>query len=111
MVDTLIPVKHLINGSSIVQVPLDAVSYYHVELSRHSVLLAEGLPVESYLDVGDRTSFENGGGPIALYPDFASRMWEAGGCAPLVVTGEALEAARCWVNALAAGARLRRKAA
>ena len=105
VLDVLIPVRHLINGSTIVQVPMDAVSYYHVELSRHSVLLAEALPVESYLDAGNRTSFANGGGAIALYPDFASREWEAGGCAPLVVTGGALEAARRWVNAHAADAR------
>jgi T5SS/PEP-CTERM-associated repeat protein len=90
----LIPVKHLINDTTIRQVPVDAVTYYHVELPQHAVLLAEGLPAESYLDVGDRTQFANGDGPIALYPDFASRRWEAEGCAPLVVTGPALEAAR-----------------
>ncbi len=99
--DVLIPVKHLINGTSIVQVPAEQVAYYHVELPRHAVLLAEGLPAESYLDTGDRANFANGGGPIALYPDFASRIWDAEGCAPLVVTGPALDAARRWVNGLA----------
>ncbi len=99
--DVLIPVKHLINGSTIVQVPRDVVTYYHVELAEHSVLLAEGLAVESYLDIGDRSHFINGGGAIALYPDFASRVWDAEGCAPLVGTGPVLDAARCWVNALA----------
>jgi hypothetical protein len=99
--DVLIPVKHLINGSTIAQSPVDEVSYYHVELLRHAVLLAEGLPAESYLDIGDRPNFANSGGPVALHPDFASRMWDAAGCAPLVVTGPALEAARRWVNGLA----------
>jgi len=51
--EVLIPVKHLINGSTIVQVPCDEVTYYHVELPKHSVLLAEGLAAESYLDGGD----------------------------------------------------------
>jgi len=94
----LIPVKYLVNGGSIAQVATGEVTYWHVELPRHAVLLAEGLPTESYLDVGDRTSFANGGGAVALYPDFASRVWEAAGCAPLVVTGSELEAARQRVN-------------
>jgi T5SS/PEP-CTERM-associated repeat protein len=92
--EVLIPVKYLINGGSIAQVPTDEVTYYHVELPEHSVLLAEGLAAESYLDTGDRANFSNGGGPIALHPDFSSRIWEAAGCAPLVVTGSALDAAR-----------------
>jgi T5SS/PEP-CTERM-associated repeat protein len=99
--DVLIPVKHLINGSSIVQVPMDQVTYYHVELPEHSVLLAEGLAAESYLDTGDRSNFANGGGPIALYPDFASRIWDAEACAPMVVTGPALHAARSWLRVTA----------
>jgi len=61
---------------------MDEVTYYHVELDDHDLLLAEGLPVESYLDTGDRSNFENGGGPIALHPDFSTRrqatahMWK-----------------------------------
>lgn len=43
----LIPVKYLINGSTVVQVAVDATTHYHVELSQHDVLLAEGLPAES----------------------------------------------------------------
>ena len=42
--DVLIPVKYLVNGCTIVQVPMDEVTYYHVELPRHALLLAEGLP-------------------------------------------------------------------
>jgi collagen type I alpha len=97
----LVPAKHLINGTSIAQVKMDRVTYYHVELSQHAILLAEGLPAESYLDTGDRTNFANGGGAVALHPDFASRIWEAEGCAPLVVTGAKLEAIRQRVNARA----------
>ena len=96
--DTLIPVKYLINGDSIEQVPMDEVSYFHIELLEHSVLLAEDLPTESYLDTGDRTKFSNGAKQPALFPDFATRMWEAAGCAPLVVTGATLDAARRRIN-------------
>ena len=91
--EVLIPVKMLINGSTIVQVPADKVTYYHIELPHHDVLLAEGLPVESYLETGDRTNFANGSDSVRLFPDFALRTWEARGCAPLVVTGPRLEAA------------------
>jgi hypothetical protein len=99
--DVLIPVKYLINGTTIVQTPVDAVSYHHVELARHAVLLAAGMFAESYLDTGDRGSFANGGEPVALHPDFTFRTWDAEGCAPLVVTGPLLQSARERVNAFA----------
>ena len=95
LVDTmLIPVKHLTNGKSIAQVPVGDVTYWHVELPHHTVLLAEGLPVESYLDAGDRANFDNGSAPLRLHPDFATRAWEARGCAPLLISGPPLEAIR-----------------
>lgn len=99
--DVLIPVKYLINAVSIEQVPMGTISYYHVELAQHAVLLAEGLPAESYLDTGDRAAFANSESVMALHPDFSSRVWDAEGCAPLVVTGPALNSARRWVNGLA----------
>jgi T5SS/PEP-CTERM-associated repeat protein len=90
----LVPVKHLIDGDAIAQVQVDSVRYYHVELTRHAVLQAEGLPAESYLDVGDRSHFANGGVVVALHPDLACRIWEAEACAPLVVAGPRLDAAK-----------------
>jgi hypothetical protein len=98
----LIPVKHLINRTTVAQMPRDVVAYYHIELPEHSILLAESLPAESYLDIGDRSQFANGGGAIALHPDFSARVWEARGCLPLIVTGHELDAARRWIKALAA---------
>jgi uncharacterized repeat protein (TIGR03803 family) len=97
--DVLIPIKYLVNGVTIDQVPGDEVTYYHIELAQHDVLLAEGLPAESYLDTGDRRDFENGGGPVFLRPDFSVRMWEAMGRAPLILNGQILEAVRRRVNA------------
>jgi hypothetical protein len=94
--DVLIPVKHLIDGAAIVQEPLEAVEYWHVELDRHDVLFAEGLPAESYLETGNRAAFANGGGTMSLHPvfgpanDAACLIWEALGYAPLVTTGEAV---------------------
>ena len=101
----LIPVKHLINGSSIVRIAVDSITYYHVELAQHDVLLAEGLPTESYLDIGDRSNFANSSGPVRLHPDFASRIWDAEACAPLAVTGPQLDAARAHIAAVRSPAR------
>jgi hypothetical protein len=90
----LIPVKYLANGSSIVQVQVERVAYHHVELAEHAVLLAANLPCESYLDTGDRANFDNGGRLIRLHADFAARVREAKGCAPLCVTGPQIERVR-----------------
>jgi T5SS/PEP-CTERM-associated repeat protein len=93
----LIPVKLLIDGAAIARMPRDSVTYFHVELPRHAVILAEGLPVESYLDTGDRANFEGEGEAIRLFPEFAARfrpqiatVWETSGAAVLVLTGENL---------------------
>ena len=89
----LIPVKHLVNGRSILQVAADEVVYFHVELAQHAVILAEGLAVESYLDTGDRSAFTGTRAPRMLHPVFGSEradialVMEALGCAPLRVTG------------------------
>ena len=91
----LIPAKSLINGMTIVQerwVP--AVHYFHVEVDPHAVLLAEGLPVESYLDTGNRAYFLNSGAELVLHPEFTVnaglKAWETHACAPLTVQPEAV---------------------
>jgi hypothetical protein len=102
----LIPAKQLVNHDTVAQLPQDAVTYYHVELERHDVLLAEGLPAESFLDTGNRAAFANGGGAMQLHPDFAadwtSLVWEVKACARLVVYGPELEAARAQLRRVAA---------
>jgi len=57
--EVLIPVRYLVNGSTIAQVETDRVTYWHVELAQHDILLAENLPCESYLDTGNRDAFDN----------------------------------------------------
>ena len=91
--DVLIPADYLINGATVVQERAEAVHYFHVELDRHDVLIAEGLPTESYLDDGNRAAFENGAPNISLHPDFAPRGWDDA-CAPRCTEGDALVAAR-----------------
>jgi Hint domain len=83
----LIPARRLVNGASIErEAHCMAVAYYHVELETHDILLAEGMPAESYLDTGNRGMFENAGAPMILHPDFADGQQRrvAGSCQPFV---------------------------
>ncbi|HEX4368574.1 MAG TPA: Hint domain-containing protein [Rhodopila sp.] len=88
--DVMIPIKHLINGATITQLDAPSVTYYHIELESHDVVLAEGLPAETYLETGGRAAFENGGGAIELHPDFApdenrvGMVWRNFAYAPLI---------------------------
>jgi hypothetical protein len=59
-----------------------------VELAEHAILLAEGLPAESYIDTGNSGFFDNSGAPLVLHPDLTDETSyptrEAGSCAPFV---------------------------
>jgi T5SS/PEP-CTERM-associated repeat protein len=90
----LIPAEALVNGASVRRERLARVEYFHVELDRHAVLFSENLPSESYLDIGNRAAFENG--PVALlHPDFSAPREPATlRCAPLVLAGAPVQAAR-----------------
>jgi hypothetical protein len=83
----LIPVRYLLNGATVAQVKRDRIGYFHVELAQHAVLLAEGLPAESYLDTGNRAAFANGGTTVMAHADFARGVWARASCAPLVLNG------------------------
>ena len=72
----------------------DSIEYWHLELPRHDVVLAEGLAAESLLDSVSKEAFENGGKAVQLYPDFAVLRWEAAGCAPLKVVGPEVDRVR-----------------
>jgi hypothetical protein len=54
----LVPVHCLVNGATIRQMPVEHIAYYHVELARHDVVLAEGLPAESYRETGNRMAMQ-----------------------------------------------------
>lgn len=107
--EVLIPVKYLINGSTIVQVRRRSITYYHIELPDHDAVLAEGLATETYLDTGDRSNFANAGDAVALFPDFSIHKWEADGCAELIVNGPRFEAVRTRLARIAARRRTARK--
>jgi hypothetical protein len=69
--DVLVQAGALVNGTSIVReynVP-ERVTYYHVELDDHSLLLAENTPAETFVDNVDRLAFDNWAEHEALYPN------------------------------------------
>jgi hypothetical protein len=85
----LICARQLVNGTTIrVETGWTAVEYFHVELDEHAILLAEGLPAESYLDTGNRGFFANSQAPRLLHPDLTDETDHptraAGSCAPFV---------------------------
>ena len=55
--EVLIPAGALVNGSTVTQERVDGVTYWHVELDSHDILLAENMPCESYLEMGNRPFF------------------------------------------------------
>jgi hypothetical protein len=85
---SLVPVRHLLNDATIAQLPTDCVTYWHVELPAHDVLLADGLPVESFLDTGNRDFFSDNGEitrlGVAEGDSIARQAWDEKACAPLL---------------------------
>jgi hypothetical protein len=87
--DVLIPIRYLLNGATVRQEDVASMTYWHLELPQHDVLLVEGLPCESYLDTGNRAAFADGGTIGMAHPDFARQVWAREGCAPLITDGPA----------------------
>jgi hypothetical protein len=91
----LIPVRMLVNGGSIyVDTSIVRYEYFHVELASHSIIFAEGLETESYLDTGNRRSFANA--PVTrLYPllsiELQHKSWTEHAAAPLGVDRATVE--------------------
>jgi hypothetical protein len=60
--DILVQAGALVNGKSIVRedhLP-EVLTYYHVELAEHALIIAEGVAAESFVDNVNRLSFDNG---------------------------------------------------
>jgi hypothetical protein len=88
----LILAGQLLNGITIVQERVERVTYWHVELDSHDILIANGMPAESYLEMGNRRFFVEGhtvdlhalpDGPVMTRDDY---------CRPFVDSGPVLEA-------------------
>jgi hypothetical protein len=102
----LVPAKHLVNGTTIIQeFWCPEVTYWHVELPAHGLLVAEGAVSESYFDDGNRKHFDNGA-IATLFKDFESERhngrYAEAACYPLLNGGEALDRLRARLDARAA---------
>jgi hypothetical protein len=103
----LVPARLLVNGTTIAtEHDLAEVTYFHIELASHDIVLAEGAPAESWLDSGNRAWFENA--PTALLrveatPD-AYATTQAEPCAAVIQAGPALAAIRDVIAARALAA-------
>jgi hypothetical protein len=87
----LVPVGELVNGTSVVAEEVAEITYWHVELESHDVLVAEGLPCESYLDAGNRAFFARAQGRLAAIEP-ARTLSES--CLPFVADGPIVAAIR-----------------
>ncbi|MCQ8279331.1 Hint domain-containing protein [Acetobacteraceae bacterium KSS8] len=84
----LIPARMLVNGGSVlIDRDVTAYDYFHLELDRHGILMAENLPAESYLDSGNRGFFSETdsvrpgslrpAAPLAVARNQAEPVWRA----------------------------------
>jgi hypothetical protein len=81
----LVPVEFLVNHRSILwDDRAQEVTIYHIELATHDVLLANGVPAESYRDDGNRWLFHNSNNGWALPPQLP--------CAPVLMGGDTVDA-------------------
>ncbi len=74
----LVQAGALVNGTTIIretEMP-ERFTYYHVELEDHSLILAEGVPAETFLDTVTRRRFDNFAQYEALYGDTGATISE-----------------------------------
>lgn len=89
--DKFIPVRMLINNHSIYyDYSITSYDYYHIETDNHSIIFADGMTTESYLDTGNRHVFASDGNvtSISVTPP---KSWEQDASAPLVVSRNQVE--------------------
>lgn len=84
--NAFIPARMLVNGKSITQeTQWDSYQVHHIELSRHSIIRANNLLCESYLDTGTRHSFVDVTKPdqnvAVFFPGI--KTWEIDAALPL----------------------------
>jgi hypothetical protein len=91
--EVLIPVGYLVNGSTIAEIDTDAISYWHVELDSHDILVANNLPAESYLAMSNRGGFEEFRGVLPTQVEGRERT-HGDFCRPVITGGPTLDFVR-----------------
>jgi hypothetical protein len=95
----LVHASRLVNGVSVVQLgEVESVTYYHIELESHAILLAENCPAESFCDEHFRQQFANWQDYRRLYPD---DLAPAALCLPRLASGFLLHAIQSRIAARA----------
>ncbi|MFT9258084.1 MAG: Hint domain-containing protein [Acetobacter sp.] len=85
-----VPVRMLVNGHSIFyDRSIPSYAYYHIETATHSVIRADGVLSESYLDTGNRSAFRQSGPVVSI--GGRVRTWSADAAAPLDVSRDSVE--------------------
>jgi hypothetical protein len=102
----LVPVRLLVNAISIIaETHHTEIEYFNPEFDQHTVLIAEGMETETYLDCGNRPRFDNFAEPSAWLASRPSRdgsAWVDGSAfAPLLWEGPKLAALRTRLTNLA----------
>lgn len=84
-----IPARMLVNGVSVsYDRSFTSYDYWHVEVEPHSIIEADGVLTESYLDTGNRRGFTF---QVGNWAEGASRCWEKDAAVPLGIRREVAE--------------------
>jgi len=85
-----VPARMLVNGRSIFfDKSITSYDYYHIETEDHSVIMADGMLTESYLDTGNRRAFFQKGNVVSIGGS-RNLSWNDAS-APLTVSREIIE--------------------
>ena len=95
----LVPARLLVNGTSIVQECWRRdITYHHIELDRHGLVMSEGAVSETYVDEGNRHLFDDASVTALAFDGAALRgngRYADALCAPVLAEGDpALDALR-----------------
>lgn len=86
-----VPARMLVNGRSIFyDTSIVSYDYYHVETEEHSVIMADGMLTESYLDTGNRRTFRQDGDVVSIRSN-RFLAWEKDAAVPLDVSRDFVE--------------------
>lgn len=88
--DQFIPARMLVNNYSIFyDRSITEYTYYHIETEDHSVITADGMLTESYLDTGNRRYFKQTNKITNIYSE--EKSWCSDSAYPLVVARQVVE--------------------
>ncbi|EHD14915.1 hypothetical protein CIN_08470 [Commensalibacter intestini A911] len=90
---SFVPARMLVNNYSIFyDHSITEYTYYHVETEEHSVIWADGMLTETYLDTGNRKVFKQYQDTATLFAQSSDlKSWEDDACAPLLTDRSVIE--------------------